>query len=273
MARIRFAPERLDLDALYDGVIDVVPATQATLALADAVFRRIEAAFTPLDPLFARAQLSNEEFFLRLSGPRRGVSADAEVNALAAKAIASLGWDLAAIAFDRPRCRAVPSDGHLVAEAAPAYGIHRDTWYANPSAQINCWIPLHDVDVNEAFGFWPDWFGRPIDNTSDQFDLADWKSEGGFQAYDRPLATRQHHPTPRVPLDIERALQLGLRRGHVLRFSAAHLHGTLPHSSGRTRYSVELRVVDVADHRAGRGAKNVDGEARGSTFDDYTRPL
>jgi hypothetical protein len=44
-------------------------------------------------------------------------------------------------------------------------------------------------------------------------------------------------------------------------FSGAHLHASVPNTSGSTRFSVELRTVTGDDIQARRGAPNVDGEA------------
>ncbi len=46
--------------------------------------------------------------------------------------------------------------------------------------------------------------------------------------------------------------------GEVLLFSGAQLHTSIPNTSGRARYSVDFRTVDVGDLLAGRGAPLVD---------------
>ena len=45
-------------------------------------------------------------------------------------------------------------------------------------------------------------------------------------------------------------------RGEVLLFSGAQFHRTLPQARGRTRFSLDFRVVDLDDHARGRGAPN-----------------
>jgi hypothetical protein len=259
----------LPREAIYAGEIEVIPANPATLALVEHVARAIQRAFGAVPMREVRPRLSNNEFFRLFSVVRQGVPRDPVAMRLARAALASLGVDLSVSKLDRPRVRAVPTDGHLVPEARAAYGLHRDIWYANPRAQINHWIPLHDVTEHDAIGIFPDWFARPIANGSAGFDYAAWASEGGFQAYDRVRPTAQHHPVPETPPDLASAVRFPVRRGDVVRFSAAHLHGPMPHSAGLTRYSVELRTVNLQEQAAGLGAPAVDNASRGDASVDY----
>lgn len=255
--------------ALYAGRIEVVAGTSALEAIVDALWARITAQFAPLDPLLAYGVLGNDAFFERFAPLRQGVPHDVSIVALAERALASLGIDRGAYRVDRPRIRAVSSGAHEVPAARPAYGQHRDTWYANPQAQLNHWIPLCEVLDEERMGFFPEHFDRPIENGSAGFSLEGWRARGGFQAYAKPQPTEQFHPTPLRPLPWAEATRFSVPRGSVLRFSAQHLHGTVPHLSGRTRYTLELRVVHEADHRAGIGAPNVDCASQGDASDDY----
>jgi len=171
--------------------------------------------------------------------------------------------------FDRPRLRAVQSGGHHIPEALPAYGIHRDTWYANPQAQVNHWLALHDTPTEEMFGFFLRHWERRIANTSHTFDYHEWNQTGGFQAYQRVRPSEQRHPIPTE--DPGPCTRTGLPEGHFLRFSAAHLHGTLPHDTGFTRYSLEVRTVDPEDVANGFGAPNLDNRSKGDMTGDLLR--
>ena len=57
--------------------------------------------------------------------------------------------------------------------------------------------------------------------------------------------------------------------GAVLLFSGAQLHTSIPNSSGRARYSVDFRTVDVGDLTAGRGAPLVDAHCTGTAIRDF----
>jgi hypothetical protein len=256
--------------ALYAGAIEVLRGGPELDALITELWSRLEAHFAPIDPLLAHDELGNDAFFERFAPMRQGVPHDARIVALAMRALASLGVDRASYRIDRPRIRAVSSGAHDIPAARPAYGQHRDTWYANPEAQLNHWIPLHEVLDEERMGFFPACFDRPVENTSAGFSFGGWKARGGFQAYAKPQRSEQFHPTPVRPLPWNEATRLRVPRGSLLRFSGQHLHGTVPHSSGRTRYTLELRIVHEGDRAAGIGAPDVDDASQGDASEDYS---
>jgi hypothetical protein len=269
---LRPSPVTLDAtarEALYGGELQCVEPTTLVRALASLAWERICARFAPLDPLTAHAVLGNDVFFETFAPLRQGLPHDAEVVEAALQALAACGVTAGAWRIDRPRIRAVSSGAQDIPAAAPAYGQHRDTWYANPQAQVNHWLPLHPLLDEERMGFFPALFHRHIENTSAGFRLKDWNMRGGFQAYNRPRPSEQFHPTPCRPQDWAQALRPALPAGAVLRFSGHHLHGTVPHRSGRTRYTLELRVVHAGDHAAGRGAPNLDNASEGDASDGY----
>ena len=57
--------------------------------------------------------------------------------------------------------------------------------------------------------------------------------------------------------------------GEVLLFSGAQLHASIPNTSGRARFSVDFRTVDVPDLLAGRGAPLVDVHCTGTAIRDF----
>jgi len=56
-----------------------------------------------------------------------------------------------------------------------------------------------------------------------------------------------------------------------LLFSAAQMHSSVPNKSGRTRFSIDFRTVNIDDVIAHRGAPNVDSQCTGTTMGDYLR--
>jgi hypothetical protein len=170
-----------------------------------------------------------------------------------------------ALAIDVPRLRCVPGGGQHIPAAAPVYYAHRDTWYANPKAQINAWIPLHDVDEAVTFEIFPEAFDRAVENDSERFDLEDWEANIGFQnpsppvdAYPRARGSGWGPP-----------LRFDARAGEILLFAAAHLHATRPHAREEARFSTDFRFVHLDDHHAGLGAPDPDNRSRGSTLASY----
>ena len=61
------------------------------------------------------------------------------------------------------------------------------------------------------------------------------------------------------------------RAGGVILFSAAHLHETVPNTSGLARYSVDFRTIHFDDVVSHQGARNVDSRCTGTTLRDYLR--
>jgi hypothetical protein len=59
--------------------------------------------------------------------------------------------------------------------------------------------------------------------------------------------------------------------GGIVLFSPAHLHSTVPNTSGRTRYSLDFRTVHWDDVVAKAGAPNLDSEPTGTSLRDFMR--
>ena len=59
--------------------------------------------------------------------------------------------------------------------------------------------------------------------------------------------------------------------GAVMLFSGTQLHSSIANRSGRARFSVDFRTVDVADLQAGRGAPLVDVDCTGTAIRDFRR--
>jgi hypothetical protein len=49
------------------------------------------------------------------------------------------------------------------------------------------------------------------------------------------------------------------------------MHSSVPNTSGKTRFSIDFRVVNVDDVAAKRGAPVVDEECTGTTLRDFLR--
>ena len=179
--------------------------------------------------------------------------------------LAELGISAEEFAIDRFRLRGVTPGSQHIEAARAAFYAHRDTWFANPQAQINLWMPLHEVGPENSFGFYPEWFERPAENHSEQFDYDEFLGRGGFQS----PQTRAIHPHWLIP-ELPESQPVSLQAGRLLLFSAAHLHATRPNLSDQTRFSIDLRLVHRGDHQAGRGAPNVDNRCRGCALADYT---
>lgn len=252
--------------SIYAGEIHRAPAGDASRALAG----RVRAILDATPPPSSEATGAGARIHAHANEARRRVLVDAAVSDGVRAVLAALGLAPDEHAYDPPRLRAIQSGAHAIPEAAAAYYAHRDTWYANPRAQVNVWIPLHDVAAEETFTLFPSAFGRAVENDSATFDYATWVETVGWQ---RPGgAARGVYPRALRSLDGQERYEFAAEAGTVLLFSAAHLHQTRAHASGRTRYSVDFRVVHLADHEAGLGAPDVDNRSTGAALVDYVTP-
>lgn len=254
-------------EAIFAGDIFHLPATAESRALCDVARSIVMSSFSSDMPQQAQHQLSPEEFFARLTAARKSLEGERSVMQSTALLLKSLGFDPADTLLDTVRLRGVPSDGHLNPKARAAYGAHRDTWYANPQCQINFWIPIYDIEAQEGFDIYPRYFAEPVKNGSAAFDYDEWIQHGGFQS--SKAGAKAVFPEAEEEISRENSWRFPMKAGDILMFSAAHLHQTHPHSSGRTRFSIDFRVVCEFDENAEIGATNVDNNSRGSCLAEY----
>jgi hypothetical protein len=157
--------------------------------------------------------------------------------------------------WDPPRLRIVPpgAEGQV-----GTIGFHRDTWGSNVLAQTNWWLPLRPLTHDRAIAFYTEYWSRPIANTSADWDLAEIRErrQAGEPIDDLPIV-----PVPSEPVSTASELRMVIDPGDLLCFSGAHLHASVPNTSGAARVSVELRTVNRDDLVRGRGAPDLDGRA------------
>ena len=171
--------------------------------------------------------------------------------------------------YDFPKPRTSFPVGHLTTGIAYAFPWHRDVWYSAPAQQINWWLPVLDVREDNAMRFDPQRFDQAVANSSGQFDYyqintarLNTASQNSDEQQARPAALSY------TPVD---ELVVVPPPGAVMLFSGAQLHASIPNTSGRARFSVDFRTVDVADLNAGRGAPLVDVYCTGTAIRDFRR--
>jgi hypothetical protein len=262
--------------ALYDGDVFLLPPTPASRALvADAVALIEEELGRDGPTREAQFRLGDGEFFERVGRLRKKLYTEAPYHSAVRSLVAELGFDPARLAFDPIRLRVVAHRGHENPRAAPIYYAHRDTWYAHSQAEITWWVPLHDVTEEETFVFYPDYFRSPVSNNSECFDYDQWTRHGaslriGWQSPDHGV--KHLYPGHTGTLEPGRMLGFAARAGDIVLFAGAHFHQTRGNTTGRTRFSLDFRTVDLDDHEKGHGAPNTDNRSTGSALRDYVKP-
>jgi hypothetical protein len=59
--------------------------------------------------------------------------------------------------------------------------------------------------------------------------------------------------------------------GGVVAFSGAQMHSTVPNTSGKTRFSIDFRTVNIEDVKNKIGAPNIDSECTGTSLRDFMK--
>ena len=241
---------------LYGG--ELIVQSDLPNCLAEAVWEQLQEHFGSQPREF-----SGDDFLPRLNRLREELAQPAWCQRCR-DFLGELGIGLEQFALDRFRLRGVAPGADRIPAAAAAFYAHRDVWYANPQNQINLWLPLHEVDRSNSFGFYPELFDQPVENDSETFDYDEFQAGGGFQS-----TARLAHPRWLANVQPEPPYAVELQRGQCLLFSAAHLHRSLPNHSEGIRFSLDMRLVHRGDGEAGLGAPNCDNRSRGSVLPDY----
>lgn len=256
---------------IYSGKVFRIAATPASRLLVAGVLSALDAEF-PGETQHRKLQfeLPGDELFKRIGKLRAALLTDATIRERLFALLAERGFASTENAVDLVRLRAVTHLGHENPLAAPAYTAHRDTWYANPQAQVNWWIPLHHVTEADTFAFYHSLFDKPVVNNSGDFDYDEWMKTVGWQS---TSGKRAVYPTAdESSYDAKDGVPFACNAGDIILFSAAHLHQTTKNASGLTRFSIDFRSVNLADVTEGKGAINVDNASRGSAVKDYVNP-
>lgn len=256
---------------IFAGDIFLGPPLPGIAALCDFARQLIEEAFGGADPREAQFHLPVEEFVRLVAPLKTKFTNDRRTKELMREALAGLGCDLDRTYFDVPRLRVVTHGGYLTAGVGYAYKPHRDTWYAAPLSQVNWWAPVYPLTAERALVFYPGYFDRAIRNSSHEFDYDEWCRVGRQQAVSQVEVDTRNHPLAQEPVSEHDELRVVCGAASTIAFSGNHLHATAPNTSGQTRFSVDFRTVHLEDLQAGRGARNTDSAATGTTARDHIR--
>jgi hypothetical protein len=256
---------------IYAGQIFVFSPRPTSVALCEFARELTEAAFKPLDPRDAQHSLPVEQYVAVLAELKPRFIHHPKSKELIRDLLADLGCDLAETYFDVPRLRTATHGGYLTSGIAYAFHPHRDTWYSAPFSQINFWLPVYEIAPENALAFHPAYWRRPLRNGSRRYNYAEWNRESRRNAAQHIKEDTRDQPKPEEPVELDPQLRVVCPPGGAIIFSAAQLHSTVPNTSGRTRYSVDFRTVNLTDVMRGGGAPNIDSACTGTTMGDYLR--
>ena len=266
------ADEALRRERLYQGQLFVLSPRPSTIALIEHARDMIETAFGGIDPQLAQYEMSVERYVEICAPLKPAFIHNDTTKRLLRNVVEDFGCVLDETYVDVPRLRMVTSDGYLTSGVGYAHHPHRDTWYSAPMAQLNWWLPIYDIETEQSMAFHPYYFDKPIKNGSSEFNYYEWNAVGRKGAATQIKADTRKQPKPEEELQhLEPELRLVPPAGGIVLFSPAHLHSTVPNTSGRARYSIDFRTVNRTDLELGRSAPNLDSHCTGTSLRDFRR--
>lgn len=252
---------------LYEGDLVLRTDIAAVSDLVDYTREQLTELFSPYDPEEVHRHLSPEQVAALLAVWKPAFIHSERSVALTRAIVAEAGFGCEHTYLDLPRPRTAYPSGHLTTGIAFNFPWHRDAWYSAPSQQINWWLPIFEIRPDNAMKFDLSRFAEPVENDSCGFDYyainrarAMTAAQVKVETQARPGAIN-HAPVG----DIVFVMQPGA----ILLFSGAHLHASIPNTSGRSRYSIDFRTVDRRDVAVGRGAALVDTACSGTSLRDF----
>ena len=252
---------------LYSGDLIILTRLRSLAEFVGYLRAELTELFAPHDPEHAHEHI-DKAAMAKLLGDWKPRWIHAEQSREMVRAIiAEAGFEPEYTHYDVPKPRTSFPVGHLTTGIAFAFPWHRDVWYSAPAQQVNWWLPVFPVTESNAMSFDLASFGRPVPNTSGDFDYYENNSRRlstaksiGRETQARPAAIGHTPSLDVTPLPAP---------GELLLFSGAQLHKSVPNMSGLARYSVDFRTVDTRDLRDGRGAPLADAYCTGTAVRDF----
>jgi hypothetical protein len=115
----------------------------------------------------------------------------------------------------------------------------------------------------------PRYWDTPLRNGSAEYNYHKWNLQSRQSAAQHVKSDTRVQPKPEEPVELDPQVRLICEVAGAYQFSAAHLHSTVPNTSGLTRYSIDFRTVHLDDVLNRVGAPNLDSRCTGTTMGDY----
>jgi hypothetical protein len=258
-------------EQLYKGQLFVYSPSPSSRDLCAFAREMIEDAFGALDPREAQYSLPVEDYAAILAKLKPAFIHHPQSKRLLQGILEELGCDLSKTYFDVPRMRSATHGGYLTTGIAYAFHPHRDTWYSAPPCQINWWLPIYEIEPDNALAFHPRYWSEPVRNGSIDYNYDEWIRTSRPTAAQHVKTDTRKQPKPEEAIELDPQIRVIAGVGGILLFSGAQLHSTVPNTSGRTRFSIDFRTVHIDDVRGKKGAPNIDSACTGTTLRDDLR--
>jgi hypothetical protein len=258
-------------ELLYRGQLLVYSPTPSSLKLVNFARKMAEEALQPYEPETAQYHFPVERYAAILAELKPKFIHHPTSKECIQGIFQELGIDSSKTYFDVPRMRTSTSDDYLKTGIAYAFHPHRDTWYSAPMCQINWWMPIYPIVPENAMAFHPRYWSQAVRNGSAEYNYVEWNRTSRQNAAQFVKEDTRKQPKPEEPMELDPQIRVIAPPGGILMFSGAQMHSSVPNNSGRTRFSIDFRTVNIDDVAARRGAPNVDSACTGTTMGDYLR--
>jgi hypothetical protein len=132
-------------------------------------------------------------------------------------------------------------------------------------------MPIYDIESANSMAFHLRYWSQPVRNGSCDYNYDEWNRTSRKTAAQHVKSDTRKQPKPEEPVELDPQIRVIAKVGGLLLFSGAHLHSTVPNTSGYTRFSIDFRTVHLDDVESRAGAPNVDSACTGTTMRDYLR--
>jgi hypothetical protein len=258
-------------ESLFGGNFFLYTGLPGAQGLVEHARGLIADAFDGLHPERAQYEMDVDEFVRRVAPLKSEFTNGQRTKELCQQFALDFGVDPDRTYFDIPRLRVIPAENYLTAGVSYNYKAHRDMWYGHPQQLVNYWVPVFPVLGDNVMSMFTDYFDKPVKNGSNAYDYDEWVAEHRPAAAGKTAKDDRPHPLPLEEFDSRGEIRIAGSAGDVMMFSSNHLHASAPNTSGVTRFSYDLRTINIDDVRAGRGPRNVDSGATGTTLGDFLR--
>jgi hypothetical protein len=256
---------------IYEGQIFVFTPRPSTIALCNFARELIEEAFGELDPRTAQYNIPVEEYVAIIVPLKPRFIHHPKTKELIGKILIEFECDLNETYQDVPRLRTVTSDGYLTSGVGYAFHPHRDTWFSAPMCQLNWWLPIYDFESESSLSFHPRYWNQPVQNDSSSFNYYEYNRTGRKDAALHIKKDTRKQPRATEPIKLDHQIRVVCQVGGMILFSGAHMHSTVPNTSGFSRYSIDFRTVNINDVINQVGAPNIDSVPTGTSLRDFLR--
>jgi len=252
--------ERQRSEMLFSGEVLLfrnVPAMYELINYTDGLLKK---HLGGLDPTSIQGRLNEADYLELMGRAQHEFRTSQEPKSLFFKALAQVGVDHGTTYWDHFPLRAVPHGGTHKGGRCGWVDVHRDSWGASIDAQLNWWAPIYLLTPERSMAFYPDYWQRPLANDTATWSIDEYIRERNLLPNKERKVPYSSVPLPTEQVDVSHVCPVMLEPGDLLCFASAHLHASVQNTTDRTRFSVEMRTVNINEVLAGYGAPNVDND-------------